>query len=80
MKSHGPSDSGTMSMATEGYSSTGNVVCMTISALVVGRCRGGSVGHVLLDAIALGDERPLENDATLLVPLALLGGKLVHPA
>jgi hypothetical protein len=36
--------------------------------------------HVLIDAVRLGDERSLEDDTTLLVPLVLLGGKLVDPA
>lgn len=35
---------------------------------------------MLLDAIALGDKCPLKDDSSLLVPLALLSGKLVHPA
>lgn len=35
---------------------------------------------MLLDAVTLGDERPLKDNAPFLVPLALLGGKLVHPA
>jgi hypothetical protein len=36
--------------------------------------------HVLIDAVRLGDESTLEDDASLLVPLVLLGGKLVYPA
>lgn len=39
-----------------------------------------SVAHVLLDAVALGNKRPLEDDTPLLVPLGLLSGKLVDPA
>lgn len=45
-----------------------------------GQHRSGSVAHVLLDAIALSDKSPLEDDSSFLVPLALLSGKLVHPA
>lgn len=34
----------------------------------------------MLKALALPHQRPLQDDAALLVALALLGGKLVHPA
>lgn len=37
-------------------------------------------GHVLLKALALPDQRPLQDDSALLVALAVLGGKFVDPA
>lgn len=46
----------------------------------VGGQADGSVAHVLLDAVALRDQGPLEDDAALLVALTLLCGKLVDPA
>jgi len=45
------------------------------------RSSGRSVtSHPFFYAIALGDQSPFEDDPSLLVPLVILGGKLVDPA
>lgn len=40
----------------------------------------GVVGRGVLEAFALPHQSSLQDDTALLVALALLGGKLVHPA
>ncbi len=51
-----------------------------LSIILDTEVNSGVVRGNVLKAFAFPHQRPLQNDAALLVALALLGGKLVHPA
>ena len=50
------------------------------SAILQCRVRTSILGVVFVDAVLLVDERPLQDDLSLLVPLVVLRRVLVHPA
>lgn len=51
-----------------------------LSAATATEVNSGVVGGNVLEAFALPHQRPLQDDTALLVALAFLGGKLIHPA
>lgn len=50
------------------------------SNAAVTEVNSGGVGRNVLEAFALCHQRPLQDDAALLVALTFLSGELIHPA
>lgn len=51
-----------------------------LSVVTATKVNSGVVGGIAFEAFTLPHQRPLQNDAALLVALAFLVGELVHPA
>lgn len=51
-----------------------------LSTVAATEVNSGVVRGNVLEAFTLPHQRPLQDDPTLLIALAFLGGKLVHPA